>query len=52
MALIIIRSPNKIKKLKAILGSSYEVLATVGHFQKLSKKNLGLMIKVLNLIIF
>jgi DNA topoisomerase-1 len=41
MALIIIESPNKIKKLKSILGSGYEVMATVGHFQKLSKKKLG-----------
>lgn len=41
MSLIIIESPNKIKKLKNILGSSYEVMATVGHFMKLSKKNLG-----------
>ena len=41
MSLVIIESPNKIKKLKSILGSNYEVKATVGHFQKLSKKNLG-----------
>lgn len=41
MSLVIIESPNKIKKLKTILGSNYEVKATVGHFQKLSKKDLG-----------
>jgi DNA topoisomerase I len=41
MSLVIIESPNKIKKLKTILGSSFEVMATVGHFQKLSKKDLG-----------
>lgn len=41
MSLVIIESPNKIKKLKKILGSNYEVVATVGHFMKLSKKDLG-----------
>lgn len=41
MPLVIIESPNKIKKLKSILGANYDVVATVGHFMKLSKKNLG-----------
>ncbi len=41
MPLIIIESPNKIKKLKSILGSNYDVVATVGHFMRLSKKDLG-----------
>lgn len=41
MPLVIIESPNKIKKLKSILGSNFDVVATVGHFMKLSKKNLG-----------
>lgn len=42
--LMIIESPNKIKKLKQILGSDYDIKATVGHFRQLSKKgpfNLG-----------
>lgn len=41
MPLVIIESPNKIKKLRSILGSNYDVVATVGHFMRLSKKNLG-----------
>jgi len=41
MPLVIIESPNKIKKLKSILGSNYDVVATVGHFMRLSKKDLG-----------
>jgi len=41
MPLVIIESPNKIKKLKSILGSNYDVVATVGHFMKLSKKDMG-----------
>ena len=41
MPLVIIESPNKISKLKKILGSNFDVVATVGHFMKLSKKKLG-----------
>lgn len=41
MPLLIIESPNKIKKLQSILGSNYSVVATVGHFMKLSKKDMG-----------
>lgn len=41
MPLLIIESPNKIKKLTSILGSKFVVMATVGHFMLLSKKNLG-----------
>ena len=41
MPLVIIESPNKIKKLTKILGPNYTVMATVGHFLLLSKKNLG-----------
>ena len=41
MPLVIIESPNKIKKLKSILGSNFDVVATVGHFMRLSKKDLG-----------
>ena len=42
MPLLIIESPNKIKKLQSILGNTYAVLATVGHFMKLSKKDMGI----------
>jgi intein/homing endonuclease len=41
MKLIIIESPNKIKKLKSILSSEYEILASVGHLFDLPKKELG-----------
>ncbi|WP_334096612.1 toprim domain-containing protein [Helicobacter typhlonius] len=33
MPLIIIESPNKVAKIKAITG--YEVIATIGHFMNL-----------------
>jgi len=41
MPLLIIESPNKIKKLQSILGNKFSVVATVGHFMKLSKKDMG-----------
>lgn len=41
MKLVIIESPNKIKKLKTILSSDYEVVASVGHMFDLPKKELG-----------
>jgi DNA topoisomerase I len=41
MKLLIIESPNKIKKLKALLGSDYEILATQGHFRDLPERELG-----------
>lgn len=41
MPLLIIESPNKIKKLQSILGSKFSVMATVGHFMKLSKTKMG-----------
>lgn len=42
MPLLIIESPNKIKKLQSILGKGWTVLATVGHFMKLAKKDMGI----------
>lgn len=39
--LLIVESPNKIKKLKAILGDDYEVAASVGHIRDLPLKELG-----------
>lgn len=41
MKLVIIESPNKIKKLKSILSSDYEIVASVGHIFDLPKKDLG-----------
>lgn len=41
MPLILIESPNKISKLKSILGPNYTVMASVGHIMDLSKKNMG-----------
>tara|TARA_A100001011_G_scaffold323100_2_gene344789 strand:+ start:1783 stop:3864 length:2082 start_codon:yes stop_codon:yes gene_type:complete len=41
MSLVLIESPNKIPKLKKILGHNYTIMATVGHVMDLSKKNLG-----------
>lgn len=32
MKLVVVESPNKIKKIKSYLGSDYDVVATVGHF--------------------
>ena len=42
MPLVLIESPNKIPKLRKILGPSYTIMATVGHVMDLSKKNLGI----------
>ena len=42
MPLILIESPNKISKLRKILGQNYTVMASVGHIMDLSKKNLGI----------
>ena len=42
MNLVIIESPNKIKKLKSILPSDYEIIASVGHMFDLPKRELGI----------
>lgn len=39
--MIIVESPNKAKTIRQILGSEYEVLATVGHFRDLPQRELG-----------
>lgn len=39
--LIIVESPSKIKSIKKILGSEYEVMASVGHIRDLPKSKLG-----------
>jgi DNA topoisomerase-1 len=41
MKLVIVESPNKIKKIKAILGSGWDVAASVGHIRDLPVKSLG-----------
>jgi DNA topoisomerase-1 len=41
MKLMIVESPNKTKKIKAILGEGWEVAASVGHFRDLPSKDLG-----------
>jgi DNA topoisomerase-1 len=40
-ALVIVESPGKIKKISAILGAGYEVMASVGHVRDLDKKELS-----------
>ena len=41
MKLMIVESPNKTKKIKAILGEGWDVAASVGHFRDLPRKELG-----------
>lgn len=43
--LVIVESPKKISTFKKILGSSYEILASVGHCIDLPEKGLGIDIK-------
>ena len=45
MPLVIIESPNKIAKLKKILGSGYVIMATKGHVMDLPPKELGVDVK-------
>lgn len=42
MKLMVVESPNKIKKLEAILGSDWKVAASVGHIRDLPRKALGI----------
>lgn len=42
MKLLIVESPNKIKKLKSILGPEFDVAASVGHIRDLPVKELGI----------
>lgn len=39
--LVIVESPNKVKKISEILGSGYQVVASVGHVRDLPTKALG-----------
>lgn len=45
MKLMIIESPGKIPKLKAILGDGWQIAASVGHVRNLPKKEMGEAIK-------
>ena len=42
MNLLIVESPNKIKKLKSLLGAGWEVAASVGHIRDLPARNLSI----------
>lgn len=42
MKLLIVESPGKIKKIKSILGSDWDVAASIGHIRDLPKKSLGI----------
>ena len=39
--MVIVESPNKIKKIQEILGSGYKVMASVGHVRGLPKTSMG-----------
>ena len=41
MKLLIVESPNKVKKIKSILGNGWDVAASVGHIRDLPIKELG-----------
>ena len=43
MSLVLIESPNKVSKLKDILGQKYKIMASVGHIMDLSKKDMGIL---------
>ena len=42
MNLLIVESPNKIKKLKAFLGPNWDVAASVGHIRDLPSKTIAI----------
>jgi len=44
--LVVIESPNKIKKLKGLLPAGARIVATVGHFKDLPEKDLGVDLEV------
>ena len=45
--LVIVESPGKIKKLKAILGAEYEVIASMGHVVDLPRTTFGINIETM-----
>jgi DNA topoisomerase-1 len=42
MKLMVVESPNKIKKLESILGAGWKVMASVGHIRDLPRNDLGI----------
>lgn len=40
--LVIVESPGKVKKISALLGAGYKVVASVGHVRDLPPKELGI----------
>ena len=42
MSLVIVESPNKIKKISSILGKDFIVMASFGHIRGLSSKKIGI----------
>jgi len=42
MSLVIVESPNKIKKISSILGKDFLVMASFGHIRGLSSKKIGI----------
>ena len=42
VTLVIVESPGKVKKISALLGSGYRVVASIGHVRDLPIKSLGL----------
>lgn len=42
MKLMVVESPNKIKKLESVLGSDWKVMASVGHIRDLPRNDLGI----------
>jgi len=45
--LVIVESPGKIKKLKAILGAEYEIIASMGHVVDLPRKSFGINLETI-----
>ena len=41
MNLVIVESPNKVKKIQGYLGAGFQVAATAGHFRDLPERELG-----------
>lgn len=50
MPLVLIESPNKVSKLKEILGAKYKIMASVGHIMDLEKKNMGIDLETFDVV--